>query len=95
MASGLWGRSVGIWGSIVWVGERTLGGRLYLRWWSPLKKCFIYRSLRHRDRARGLEAAERLTSRRRAGAEAVSAHYTTVSRLLRLYLLGSPETGQR
>ena len=24
MASGLWGRSVGIWGSIVWVGERAV-----------------------------------------------------------------------
>ena len=55
------------------------------RYRSPLKKCFIYRSLRHRDRAPGLEAAERLTSRRRAGAEAVSAHYTTIARLLRLY----------
>ena len=85
MASGLWGRSVGIWGSIVWVGERTLGGRLYLRWWSPRKKSFIYRSLRHRDRVRGLEAAERLSSRLRAGAEAGLAHYTTFSRLLRLY----------
>ena len=70
----------------VTVEEFELGGNYYVRLWSRSDQKHRYRSLRHRDKAKAMDYADRLAARLRNGAETVFSGRLTADRLFRLYL---------
>lgn len=67
------------------VEELEPGGNIYVRIWSRREQRHRYRSLRHRDRDRAIEHAEKLALRLREEGEAVLAGNVTWDRVIRLY----------
>ena len=69
----------------VTVEEFEPGANLYVRIWIKQEKRYRYRSLRHRDRGRARDYAERLATKLREGRDQVLRTEPTVERVFRLY----------
>lgn len=86
MKAKLWSHTEGKKPNTVRVFERTAGGTIYVRWWSPRLSAYRKRSLKHKDRARARVCAAEHYANLVAGLNEIQEGRTSIARLMRLYL---------